>query len=123
MTNMLSAARTIMLVEDDASIRETIQELLELEGYKVVTAINGKKALEKLMEMVKPCLVLLDMMMPVMNGREFLDHKMKDKDLSFIPVIIISAIADQTNTQGAAGFIRKPADLDAILEAVESHCH
>lgn len=97
-------------------------DVLESEGYKTESAINGKDALEKLATMGKPCLVLLDMMMPIMNGREFLDKVMKDAKLAPIPVMIVSAVADKTNTDGAIGFLKKPIDIDLVLEIVAQYC-
>src|SRR5665648_169588 len=95
--------KSILVVEDDDDIRNAIVDLLESEGYATEFAINGKDALDRLHEMSKPCLVLLDMMMPIMNGREFLDIVMKDNRLAPIPVLIVSAIADKTNTEGSVG--------------------
>jgi CheY-like chemotaxis protein len=70
MASSENSQATILVVEDDFSIRETLVEVLELVDYKVVTASNGKEGIEKLQQGLKPCLVLLDMMMPVMGGRE-----------------------------------------------------
>lgn len=69
-----------------------------------------------------PCLVLLDMMMPIMNGREFLDIIMKDSMLAPLPVLIVSAIADATNSKGSIGFLKKPIDIDVVLDVVGQYC-
>ena len=113
---------TILVIEDDRDIREALKESLELEGYHVLAANNGKEGLDILKTLVTPCLVLLDMMMPVMGGREFLNELKKDATLMPIPVFIVSAIADKVNTEGAVGFIKKPADLDVVLKMVERYC-
>jgi CheY-like chemotaxis protein len=114
---------SILIVEDDQSIRETMIEMLEGEGYNTFSAINGKDALTLLRDGIpKPCLVLLDMMMPIMNGREFLDEMMKDAVLAPIPVLIVSAIADPSNTKGSVGFLKKPVDIDAVLATVSRYC-
>ncbi|HXH31505.1 MAG TPA: response regulator [Bacteriovoracaceae bacterium] len=113
---------TILVVEDDYDIREAIKDFLELEDYQVVTATNGKEALEVLKTGLKPCLVLLDMMMPIMGGREFLDIVLKDSVLAPIPIFILSAIASSENTKGAVGFIKKPADLHVLLSMVKTYC-
>lgn len=113
---------TILIIEDDFDIREALKDALELEGYHVLTAKNGKEGLETLLTVASPCLVLLDMMMPVMGGREFLHELKKDATLMPIPVFIVSAIADKVNTDGAVGFIKKPADLDVVLKMVERYC-
>ena len=115
--------KSILVVEDDDDIRNAIVDLLESEGYATEFAINGKDALDRLHEMSKPCLVLLDMMMPIMNGREFLDIVMKDNRLAPIPVLIVSAIADKTNTEGSVGFLKKPIDIDVVLNVVSQYCN
>ena len=115
---------SILVVEDDDSIREAMVEMLEMEGYRTYAAINGKNALSLLKDNIpKPCLVLLDMMMPIMNGREFLDEMMKDAFLAPIPVLIVSAIADPSNSKGSVGFLKKPVDIDSVLSIVSKYCH
>lgn len=123
MSTLQSNCHSILVVEDDDDIRNTLVDLLESEGYKTESAENGMKALEILQQIPKPCLVLLDMMMPIMNGREFLDQIMKDSLLAPIPVLVVSAIADQNNSKGAVGFIKKPIDIDVILRLVGQYCH
>lgn len=113
---------SVLVVEDDEDIRNSIIDLLESEGFQAQSAANGKEALDLLHHIQKPCLVLLDMMMPIMNGREFLDLVMKDSYLAPIPVVIVSAIADKTNTQGAIGFLKKPIDIDMVMKLVEKFC-
>jgi two-component system chemotaxis response regulator CheY len=112
---------TILVVEDDYDIRESIKDFLEIEKYSVLTASNGEEALEHLKHAPKPCFVLLDMMMPIMDGRAFLDIMMKDAVLAPIPVFVISAVATKENTRGSVGFIKKPADLDMILKMIKSY--
>jgi CheY-like chemotaxis protein len=114
--------KTVLVVEDDFDIRESIKDFLEIEKYSVLTATNGQEALEVLKAAPKPCLVLLDMMMPIMDGREFLDIVMKDAVLAPIPVFVISAVATKDNTLGSVGFIKKPADLNMILKMVQDYC-
>lgn len=115
--------QSILVVEDDDDIRNAIVDLLENEGYTTESAINGKDALEKLRALEgKPCLVLLDMMMPIMNGREFLDEVMKDSRLAPIPILIVSAVADKSNTEGSVGFLKKPIDIDVVLKVVSQYC-
>ncbi len=118
-----SYCHSILIVEDDDDIRNALADLLEDEGYHTEAAINGKDALEKLEEIPKPCLVLLDMMMPIMNGRQFLDEVMKDAYLAPIPILIVSAVADKTNTEGSVGFLKKPIDIDVVLNVVAQYCH
>lgn len=117
-----NCCQSILVVEDDEDIRSALIELLESEGYEAHEASNGKEALDTLHEIPKPCLVLLDMMMPIMNGRQFLDEVMKDSKLAPIPVLIVSAVADKTNTEGSVGFLKKPIDIDVILKLVSQYC-
>ena len=114
--------KTVLVVEDDFDIRESIKDFLEIEKFSVLTASNGQEALDVLKAAPKPCLVLLDMMMPIMDGREFLDIVMKDAVLAPIPVFVISAVATKDNTLGSVGFIKKPADLNLILKMVQDYC-
>lgn len=114
--------KTILIVEDDDDIRNVMVDLLESEGYVTKAATNGKEALDVLGSMAKPCLVLLDMMMPIMNGRQFLDTIMADTLLAPIPVLIVSAVADKTNTEGSIGFLKKPIDIDVVLNVVSQYC-
>lgn len=116
------ACCSVLVVEDDDDIRSALVDLLESEGYKTEAAVNGQDALEKLTHMDKPCLVLLDMMMPIMNGRQFLDTVMKDSKLAPIPVLIVSAVADKANTEGAVGFLKKPVDIEIVLDIVAQYC-
>ncbi len=113
--------KTVLVVEDDKNIRDTFQDILEMEGYEVITAINGKEGLDKLSHGPKPDLVLLDMIMPVMSGQEFLSEVSKKPNLSKIPVIVVSATADKVHTAGAVAFLKKPADIDTLLKLVASH--
>lgn len=123
MVKETNCCQSILVVEDDDDIRNAIVDLLETEGYSTESAVNGKDALDKLNIIPKPCLVLLDMMMPIMNGREFLDTVMKDSHLAPIPVLIVSAVADKTNTEGSVGFLKKPIDIEVVLKVVAQYCN
>ena len=115
--------RAVMVVEDDEAIRSSMVEMLELEGYATYAATNGQEALDLLInDIPKPCLVLLDRMMPIMNGREFLDAIMKDAMLAPIPVLIVSAVADPINSMGSIGFLKKPIDVNNVLDIVSRYC-
>ena len=117
------SCKAVLVVEDDDSIRTSMIEMLEMEGYKTFSAANGQQALDLLKDKIpKPCLVLLDMMMPIMNGREFLDAVMKDARLAPIPVLIVSAVADPANAKGSIGFLKKPIDIDNVLDIVSKYC-
>jgi len=113
---MLEAA--ILVVDDDASIRTTVSDVLDLEGYRVVTAANGVEALEHV-EQNPPALVLLDMRMPVMDGwgfaRELVRREVK------VPILVMTA-ADNARAWaeeiGADGYVAKPFDLTDLIAAV-----
>lgn len=118
----MKGCNSILVVEDDEDIRASVMDLLETEGYLTYGASNGKEALELLQDLPKPCLVFLDMMMPIMNGREFLNRFMNDAYLAPIPVVVVSAIADTIDTQGAADVVKKPIDIDVILDIAQRFC-
>lgn len=112
----------ILVVEDDQDIRDSLQQVLELEGYQVSSAANGKEGLEALASSAKPCLILLDLMMPVMNGWEFLAVQHGDSRLAAIPVIVVSAAGDRARSTEANGYLKKPIDLKLLLEMVHRYC-
>jgi two-component system chemotaxis response regulator CheY len=115
--------RTVLIVEDDSVIRELLKDILELEGYSVSTAGNGQEAIDLLRAgKTQPKLVLLDMMMPVMDGASFLNIVTKDTTLAKIPVYIHSASLDIPELNGARGLIRKPSSYETIVKLVESYC-
>ena len=110
-------------MEDEEIIRENLKALLELEGYPVYTASNGEEGLCVLRTMPRPCLVLLDLLMPVMDGMEFLKAKNHEDAIAAIPVCIVSGVADKPNLPGASGFIKKPIDFDGLLKFVRKYCN
>lgn len=116
--------RSVLLVEDNADVREAIREILEEEGYGVQFAANGRDALELLKAGPSPCLILLDLLMPVMDGWEFLTHRRNDPAFSAVPVVILSAVAHrvESKTVGAAGVLAKPVDGATLLRLVRAHC-
>jgi len=114
----------ILIVEDDADLREMMAQLLTLEGFKASTVANGREALEYLSQGDKPDVILLDLMMPVMDGWEFRRQQQARADLSKVPVIVLSAL-DQTRAAdvNAVAFLKKPLDFDRLLELVRQYCH
>jgi CheY-like chemotaxis protein len=115
---------SVFVVDDDIDIRTSLCEILEFQGYQVTGLANGQEALDRLREGTRPCVILLDLMMPVLNGWEFRAAQAHDEALADIPVVIISGAgrAAEAATLGAAGFLRKPLELSDILAAVETHC-
>ena len=115
----------ILVVEDNDDVREMMAVTLELEGHEVATAVNGLDALNKLHTGNKPCLILLDLMMPVMNGWEFQHELEHDPDpaLRDVPVVVVSAAtSDMMMTTDAAAYLPKPIDLDQLLDVVVDFC-
>jgi CheY-like chemotaxis protein len=116
------AQKTVLLVEDDPDIRDIVQDVLEAEGYDVVPASHGRQALEFLTgasEEERPDLVILDMMMPLVDGRHVLEAIRNNKALSQVPVVVMSAVAHE-KPAGAAAFLRKPFSLDTLFDAVHT---
>lgn len=111
----------VLLVEDDEAIRETLAEMLAEEGYRVSTAMHGAQALDHLTEGLRPRLILLDLMMPVMDGWQLLRVLHASAELRGIPVIVVSAARDKI-PEGARRYLPKPLDLDTLLAAVEHQC-
>jgi CheY-like chemotaxis protein len=115
---------SILLIEDDDSIREITKELLESEGYCLSTAANGQAALEILCAMDPlPCLILLDLMMPVMDGWQFMEKKRLDPKLNAIPVVAFSALEERKISAARTDdVIRKPINPEAMLKVIEKYC-
>ena len=115
----------VLVVEDDPDIRATLCEALEDNGYRAVGAANGAEALDYLRSGAEsPCLILLDLMMPVMDGQTFRTEQRADPKLANIPVVVISAYRDverQANDL-AAEFLSKPVRLETLLETARKHC-
>ena len=118
------ACRSILLVEDDQEIRESLKDALEMEGYEIVTASNGREALDTLPTMRKPCLILLDLMMPVMNGWEFAEALQGDAELAEIPIVVVTAFGQelQRSKITSQDVIPKPVDLDRLFRSVKCFC-
>ncbi len=115
--------RTILIVEDDADIRETLQHLLEASGYRAAPASNGQVALDLIDTIGKPCLILLDLMMPVMDGWAFLTALDQDDALVEVPIVIVSAYTDKVaSLERAQQILKKPVDIHALMEVVRQHC-
>jgi CheY-like chemotaxis protein len=110
---------SVLVVDDENDIREAVSELLADEGYEVLGAGDGAEALKQLRDH-HPSVVLLDLMMPVMNGWEFRAAQKGDPDLSRIPVIVLSALGRASGVD-AEGFIQKPFELDELLDAVRAY--
>jgi two-component system response regulator MprA len=112
---------SILIVEDDDAIRNVLQLTLEFEGYDVNTASNGKEGLSVLSRIDTPCLVFLDLMMPVMDGLGF--ARALDKKALKIPIVVITAYSDkEKKIQNASLILKKPIDLDLLLKTAFVFC-
>jgi CheY-like chemotaxis protein len=117
--------KRVLVVEDAPDIRDSMRELLEMDGYPVTTAENGKVALDVLESMPPPCLILLDLMMPVMDGFEFLERLQRHPNFKHFEVLLISANRDihrAAKMPGVIGYLYKPFDLDQLMTIIEEHC-
>jgi CheY-like chemotaxis protein len=116
-----ATAKTVLLVEDDYDVRDTLQDLLESEGFDVVPAANGKQAIDFL-RYAKPggdFVVVLDLMMPMVSGWEVLDLLTRDARLADIPVIVLSALQTERPPR-AQEFVRKPFTMQALVSSIRN---
>ena len=122
-THPFESRSTVMVIEDDHDIRVSVRALLEDEGYKVLTVTNGLSALSTLERLAElPSLILLDLMLPVMDGWHFAERMRLNTRLANIPVVIMSAYQDPPPPEGVLGFLKKPVDDEALLRVVSAHC-
>lgn len=124
----MEACKCVIIIEDDDAIRETLQMVIEAEGYKVKTASNGLEAVALLKTLLSPCLILTDLMMPEMNGYEFISLASETHTIASIPIVVVSAVADPhpindlTKSGKIKGLIKKPVNLEYLLSVVHDHC-
>lgn len=115
----------VLVVEDDEDIREAMVGILEAQGYTVSAAHHGAEALAQLQTGHVPCLILLDLMMPVMDGWTFCEEREKDPALAAIPVVVVSAVSrldPRTASLRAVAHVPKPLDVSKLLATVELYC-
>ena len=112
---------TVLIVEDEEDLREMMREALELSGYSVITAQEGVDALAKLDGIDRLCLILLDLLMPGMNGWDLFERVRARPELSSVPIIVHSSAANQA-PQGVTRVLRKPLVLDKLLSTVQEYC-
>lgn len=105
----------VLVVDDDPDIRDTLREVIEAEGLTAVCAADGGKALDALHRGLRPSLVVLDLMMPVMSGWEVLAAIRADRTLADVPVAVVSASGVRAPPPGATCFLQKPVDLDTLI--------
>jgi CheY-like chemotaxis protein len=115
-----SNTRSILIVDDDVDIRETLADFLEDEGYSVGAAANGREALAYLREHLSTSVVLLDLMMPVMDGFKFRAEQKNDPELASIPVVVMTARGPmEPGAIDVQDIVPKPMKLDTLLGAIQ----
>jgi len=122
---MSTTSAPILLVEDNLDVLDVTRVLLESEGYAVATAVNGADALALLRAGLRPCLIVLDLSMPVMDGFEFRDEQRADPELRAIPTIVYSAIGpsdDAIVALGVDGAFAKGGDPEPMLDRIAVLC-
>jgi CheY-like chemotaxis protein len=122
----MKSAGPVLLVEDDLDIAEAILDVLMDEGYEVAHATNGLEALDFLRSDPKPSVILLDLMMPEMDGPHFREVQLSDPRLSEIPVVVVSAdrmIEQKAHELGISEFVTKPLHPQQLVSIVERTTH
>lgn len=113
----------ILIVEDDPDIRDITKLFLRMQGHSALTAENGREALDLLEKGERPCVILLDLMMPVMDGWAFAEAFSQNEDFNQIPIIVITAFADDANKiQNARSILKKPVGVSQLKNIVETYC-
>jgi CheY-like chemotaxis protein len=120
---MTSSCIDILLAEDDEDLREAMVETLSDAGYSVEAVANGRDAIEWLEDTDHPPkLILLDLMMPIMDGWQFLEKREKTPKVASVPVVVLSASASFESTSETVAFMRKPIALKPLLAIVATYC-
>jgi CheY-like chemotaxis protein len=115
---------TVLVVEDDTDLRECMCGFFEVRGYHAIGANNGREALDYLAANELPCLILLDLMMPVMSGWDFLFFRQRNASLTGVPVAVLSAVADQNAAalKAASVVLRKPVAIEDLIKVLKTYC-
>jgi CheY-like chemotaxis protein len=119
-SDALYEPKDVLVVEDEAYLCDLVADVLEAEGHRARTASNGREALERVHDR-KPQLILLDLMMPVMDGWEFIRALRSNREWADIPIVVVTAVYDIKRTQqetGAVAVVTKPFDIDQIADVV-----
>jgi CheY-like chemotaxis protein len=122
---MEQAQHTVLLINDDADTTEALRLFIGRDGHAVETAENGEDALDVLRGGLRPCIIVLDLMMPVMDGFEFRYEQMKDPEIADIPVIVCSAAVDPQKAAQqlrAAAYVQLTSQLGTLRTLVREHC-
>ena len=122
---MEQSAAPVLVVEDDEDVRDSMVTLLEIEGYKAIGAANGQQAFDLIHAGLRPCLILLDLGMPVMDGRQFRAAQLRDEKLAVIPVVVFSARPDTeeiATSISAVAALKKPVTYQRLRAVLEQYC-
>jgi CheY-like chemotaxis protein len=123
MTAATEPPEHILVVEDDRELRDSLCEALRMEGYQVVCVEHGAAALRHLQTGARPCVILLDLMMPIMDGWTFRRTLLADRDLAAIPIIVMTAATPARLTDlDSQTVLYKPLQMDAVVSVVQEHC-
>ncbi len=120
-----AASETVLVVDDDPQIRESLSELLDHKGYSVLQAENGRRALDVLKQVPPrtPCIVVLDLAMPVLDGHQFLKYRAEDPRLRHIPVVVVSGNPRPIQPlEGIEAYLQKPLDPELLLDIIRRTC-
>jgi CheY-like chemotaxis protein len=118
----MSTRGSILVIDDDDELRQTLCDVLDQEGYEVLSAAGGVEALEILRGGARPQLILLDLMMPGMSGWQMRERQLADPALAGIPVVVMTAIGTVDGLPVGDKVLLKPVRLEALLETVERYC-
>jgi CheY-like chemotaxis protein len=112
---------SVLVIEDDSELTEVLRVALTTDGYDVSTVANGREALRHLRSTADTCMILLDLSLPVMDGRQFRTAQLRDRALAWIPVVVLSGTVDASRDAqelGAWSFVRKPVDVDELRQTL-----
>jgi CheY-like chemotaxis protein len=115
--------KSVLIIDDDPEVREAVREVLEEQGLRVLCASSGREALQILRAESEPCLILLDLLMPIMSGWQFRAVQAQDPVLARLPVVVMTATSSLEDAAiHADGILRKPVHLDDLVAVVRRYC-
>jgi CheY-like chemotaxis protein len=114
-------AGVVLIVDDDDAIRETIDLALQMDNHTTAVASNGGEALEWLGRNQPPCLIFLDLMMPIVDGWQVIEQLRRDKRLADVPVVVITAFSRELGSAAELPVLRKPIELRDLLNVTNSY--
>jgi CheY-like chemotaxis protein len=119
---LLLVRHMVLIIDDDEEVREAVRDLVGMKGYRVEEARDGEQALALLERAEVPCIILLDLVMPVMDGWQFLERLRASARLASVPVVVVSAHAASHAPVGASGLLLKPFEARELLRAIADKC-